>query len=240
MNTRRKMTWYEKQKKRKSHPFYRLIQRSFTFRLILASFISLIILGLVNRFEVCHDSKFSSDCLSTNIAEIISIDNVESFSIVAAAWIYILESAKRKKQDNFEALERINTFQNSGIIYSLGRIEALEQVSNAGIYLDNYNLQGVNLEYIALPYGRLRNVNLSNTVLSNADLTYTDLQGVNLTNADLTKANLTGANLTGANLTGANLTETNLTNADLTDVILTDVDLTLARLANTILPKNSS
>jgi hypothetical protein len=234
MTSTRKLTWFEKQKLRKKNPFFRLLNRSFSFRLLIASAISLGILGIVHRFEICHAKNYSPDCLAANVGEIISVGNVESFSIVAAAWLYILEGSKRKQQQNLDALEIVNSQQAAGIVHSLSRIEALEMANETGIYLDNLNLQGANLEGIEIPYARLQKANLSNTILLTADLRYADLKGVNLSQADLTKAKLIGANLTGANLNGANLTET-----DLTDANLTNVDLNLAHLENTILPTNT-
>jgi hypothetical protein len=234
MTSTRKLTWFEKQKLRKKNPFFRLLNRSFSFRLLIASAISLGILGAVHRFETCHTKNYSPDCLAANVGEIISVGNVESFSIVAAAWLYILEGSKRKQQKNLDALEIVNSQQAAGIVHSLSRIEALEMANETGVYLDHLDLQGANLEGIEIPYARLQKANLSNTILSTADLRYADLKGVDFSQADLTKAKLIGANLTGANLTGANLTET-----DLTDANLTNVDLNLAHLENTILPTNT-
>jgi uncharacterized protein YjbI with pentapeptide repeats len=233
MTSTRKLTWFEKQKLRKKNPFFRLLNRSFSFRLLIASAISLGILGAVHRFEVCHAKNYTSDCLAANLGDIISVGNVESFSIVAAAWLYILEGSKRKQQKNLDALDSLSNQQAAGIVYSLARIEALEMVNETGVYLDNLNLQGANLEGIELSYARLQKANLSNTILLAADLRYADLKGANLSQADLTKAKLIGANLTEVNLSGANLTET-----DLTDANLTDVDLSLAHLENAILPTN--
>jgi len=232
--TKKRHTWFEKQKLRKKNPFFRLLNRSFSFRLLIASAISLGILGVVHRFETCHAKNYSPDCLAANFGEIISVGNVESFSIVAAAWLYILEGSKRKQQKNLDALEIVNSQQAAGIVHSLSRIEALEMANETGVYLDHLDLQGANLEGIEIPYARLQKANLSNTILLTADLRYADLKEVDFSQADLTKAKLIGANLTGANLTGANLTET-----DLTDANLTNVDLNLAHLENTILPTNT-
>ncbi len=247
-------TWFEKQKRRRKSPFFRLLRRSFGFRLLIASGISLAILGVVHRFEICHNQHFSEDCVSADLLDIISIGNVESFSIVTAALMYILESAKRKQQSNLEALEIINSNQSAGIVYSLARIEAIEMTNEVGVYLDHLNLQGANLEEIVIPYARLRQANLSKTTLLKADFRYSDLEGIDFSDADLTNANLTGANLinanltganltqtnlTGANLTGANLTQTNLTEVNLTDANLTDVDLTVANLEKAILSTHS-
>ncbi len=223
----RKATWFETQQRRKKNPFFRLLKRYFTFRLLIASLISLVILALVHRFETCHQARFSDNCLATKFGDVISIDNVESFSIVTAAWMYILESSKRKQKSNLEALEIISNTQ--GRPHAIARIEALEMAGATGIYLDYLNLEGCHLEQLEIPYARLRYTNLTRAALTEADLRYADMQ-----NVDLSYADLTGANLTGANLTGANLTGTNLTQANLTGVNLNGVDLTSAHLENTL------
>ena len=239
MQSPRRKTWYEKQKERKKNPFFRLLNHSFSFRLLIASAISFGILATVHRYEKCHDQGFTAECIFNDFGAIISVGNVESFSIVTAAWLYILEGSKRKQQSNQEAFELVAANQASGVVYSLGRIQALETASETGIYFDHLNLQGANLEQIEIPYTRMRHVNLSNTVLLEADLSYTDLQGADFSQADLTRAKLTGANLKGANLSGANLTQTNLKDVDLTETNLSNVDLSLAHLENTILPPNT-
>jgi uncharacterized protein YjbI with pentapeptide repeats len=237
--TTHRETWFERQKRRKKNPFFRLLRRSFVFRLLIASGISFAILGLVNLFEVCHSQGFTKNCSSDALLSIISVGNVESFSIVTAALMYILESAKRKQRANLEALEIINLYQSSRVVHSLARIEALEMLSETGVYLDHLDVQGANLDEIVMPYARLKEANLSNTTLLNADLRYTDLEKTNLSYADLTNADLTGANLQNANLTGANLTQTNLTEVNLTDANLTDVDLSVSHLDKAILSTHS-
>ena len=231
--TTKRDTWFEKQKRRKKNPFFRLLRRSFGFRLLIASGISLAILGLVHRFETCHQSRFSQDCLTAKWGDVISIGNVESFSIVTAAWMYILESSKRKQKSNLEALEIIHNTE--GRPYAIVRIEALETACATGIYFDYLNLEDCHLEQLEIPYARLRHATLNRAVLTGADLRYADMQNVDLSDADLTGANLTGANLKGATLTGTNLTQANLTDAN-----LEGVDLTPAHLDQTILPPSHS
>jgi hypothetical protein len=211
----RRINWYEKQKKRKASPFFRLLDRSFRFRLLLAGLMSLAILGAVNRFETCRLRNHRSDCLGYEMWSIISVSNIESFSIVTAALLYILESKQRKQEKHGKAAERLTISQQIGAVNSLSRIEALETLSEDGLWLDGIDLQGANLEGLSVPYGRLRGANLSRTLLIGANLQETDLTGADLTGADLTGANLAGADLTGANLAGANLTD-----ADLSGTIL--------------------
>lgn len=224
--SRPKVTWYEQQQRRKSSPFFRLLDRSFRFRLLLSAAIAFVLLAGVNRFENCHARNHSANCLSTNFWAIVSVSNVESFSIVTAAFLYILEGGKRKQREHQEAMELILASNAAGAINSLGRIDALENLNEAGIWLDGLDLQGSNLDQIHLAYGRMQKANLANTSLNRANLSYINLMQANLTGADLTGANLQGANLTLANLSGANLTDADLTGANLTDTDLTDAILT--------------
>uniref|UniRef100_B8HLY5 Pentapeptide repeat protein n=1 Tax=Cyanothece sp. (strain PCC 7425 / ATCC 29141) TaxID=395961 RepID=B8HLY5_CYAP4 len=224
------MTWYERQQRRKSSPFLRLLDRSFSFRLMLAALLAFVLLAAVNRFQNCHASKFSEDCLETNFWAIVSISNVESFSIVTAALLYILENKQRQQEQHREALDIVMTSQAAGAVLSFGRIRALETLNQAGLWLDGINLQGANLEQLEAPYGRWRGVNLSYTTLMKANFYQTDLSGANLTDANLTEANLNGADLTDADLTRANLTNADLRSANLTRTKLADANLTRTKL----------
>jgi hypothetical protein len=216
MTTSKRITWYERQKLRKSSPFFRLLERSFGFRVLFASAIAFLLLAGVNRFENCYARKYSSNCLSTNFWKIISISNVESFSIVTAALVYLLESGKRKQQEHQEALELIMEAKEMGIVLGLARIKALETLSQDGLWQDGWDLGGINLEQLDVPHSRWRGANFSRTVLLRANFSQTDLTGANFTDADLTGANLGFADLTDADLTGANLTDANLAGANLT------------------------
>lgn len=221
-----KMTWYERQQRRKSSPFFRLLDRSFRFRLLLSAAIAFVLLAGVNRFENCHARNHSENCLSTNFWAIVTVGNVESFSIVTAAFLYILEGGRRKKQEHQEAMELILATNAAGAVNSLGRIDALENLNEDGIWLDGLNLEGSNLDQINLAHGRMQKVTLANASLKGANLSYINLIQANLSGADLTAVNLQGANLTLANLSRANLTDANLMGANLTDTDLTDAILT--------------
>lgn len=239
MYSAKRITWYERQKRRKSSPFFRLLDRSFGFRMLLASVISFLLLTAVNRFENCHASKYNENCLSTDFWAIISIGNVESFSIVTAGLVYILEAGRRKQKEHEEAAEVLMWSREVGAVVSVARIRALETISEAGLWIDGFDLQGANLEQLEVPYARWRGVNFSNTVLTNANFHQTDLRGANLTDADLTGANLTGADLTDADLTRANLTDADLKGANLTRTNFTDANLTRTQLDRPIFQENS-
>jgi len=216
MSSSRKKTWYERQQQRKFSPFFRLVDRSFGFRLFLSGASAGLLLSVIDRFETCRAHHYVSNCLSIEVLSAISISNVEAFSIVTASLLYIMDRSQYREQKHFQCWEAISIANQAKAANSYGRIKALEILSEDGIWLDGFDLQGANLEYLEVPYGRLRGINLANANLMGADLRQADLTQANLANANLTNANLTGANLTDADLTNATLTGTNLTDADLT------------------------
>jgi hypothetical protein len=92
---RKRTTWYENQKKRKMLPFFRLVDHSFRFQLLLASTIALLVLGALNRAETCRANHYSSSCLCLDRGSVFSVNNIEAFSIVTAALLYLLEAGQR-------------------------------------------------------------------------------------------------------------------------------------------------
>lgn len=222
----KRLTWYERQKKRKSSPFFRLLQRSFRFRLLLAAVISLSMLIAINRFETCHGKKDVYDCIFADFWAIISVGNVESFSIVTAALLYILESGRRKQKEHEEAAEIIRNNNATKVVHSIARIQAMELLNRAGFAVDEQDFERANLEQLEMPFGRIRRSNLANTVLIKADFRHANLTGTNLAHANLTEANLSNANLTDVDLTGANLTDANLKGANLTRTNFNEANLT--------------
>jgi hypothetical protein len=119
--------WLEIERRRRAWALYRLIGRSFGFRLVMASVaalavVGLAMLGLVNRCENCNCKLYAPDCLTRKLLEVISIGNVESLSIITAAIPYILESRKRKRQDHREAMELVMACQQAGVVMSLDRV----------------------------------------------------------------------------------------------------------------------
>ena len=209
----RPLTWYERQRRRRATPFFRLLDSSFGFRVLIAAALSFGLLAAVNRFENCHDPSSRPDCLTSDFLDIISIGNVESFSIVTAAIVYLLEAAKRKEKEHHEMLELLLAQRQAGASNSLGRLRALEMLSADGLWQDGFDLGGANLEGLRIPFSRWRGANFSGTVLRNADCHGADLVEADFSRADLSGANFRDADLRGANFTGADLSQTDLRGA---------------------------
>lgn len=206
-------TWYARQKRRRESPFFRLLDRSFGFRVLMAAALSFVLLAVVNRFENCHAKAGQADCLTSNVLEIISIGTVESFSIVTAAIFYLLEAGQRKEKEHQEMFELLLAQRQAGASNTLGRLRALEMLSADGLWQDGFDLGGVDLEGLRIPFSRWRGANFSGTVLRNADCHGADLAEADFSRADLTGANLRDADLRGANFTGADLSQTDLRGA---------------------------
>ncbi len=208
-------TWFERQRRRRASPFFRLLDSSFGFRVLIAAILSFGLLAAVNRFEHCHDPSSQPDCLTSDFLDIISIGNVESLSIVTAAIVYLLEAAKRKEKEHNEMFELLLSQREANATNSLGRLRALENLSAAGIWQDGFDLGGANLEGLRIPFGRWRGANFSNTVLCQADLHGADLVGADFSQSDLSGADLRDADLRGATFAGARLTLADLRGAAL-------------------------
>lgn len=235
-----KKTWYERQRERKANPFFRLIDRSFPFRVVVAALSALILLSLVHRFEVCRAKNYSPECEFTDILSVVTVGNLESFSIVTVAILYILERGNNKRQEHAAMWEAILTAREAGAARSMGRIIAIETLSRDGLWLDGQDFQGAILESLDVPDARLRSVNFSDTVLTDANFARADLvgaifqradlRGANLSGADLSNADLVEAILEGANLMGANLTGANLIGAKIANTNLQNTDLSTAKI----------
>ncbi len=217
--------WVEQQHRRQQSPLLRLIDRSFGLRLLLAAAGATLALAVVNRWEQCRDQGFARGCVWHDAGGVVSVDNLEAFSIVTAGFLFILEAGQRRQREHIAAMELILSCQQAKVRFSYARNQALEQLSEAGLWLDELDLSGSLLDELRIPGGRWRGVNLAGSSLRNADLRQVDWQQANLEAADLSHSDLRGANLSGANLKGTILTGAQLAGANLGDTELSGTDL---------------
>ena len=222
--------WAQIQREQQRQPIYRLLDRSFSFRLLLAAGSAFTLLVGVNRWEHCRQHNFSSGCLLRDGGGIVSVGNVESLSIVTAAFLFLLEGRKRRQRENLEAMEVIVACQQAGAKVSYARNSALELLSDSGLWLDGLDLNHANLDELQASGGRWREVNLSGSSLRNAWFQDADLRDANLSGTDLSHACFRHADLRGANLQGANLSHTDLRGADLSGACTEAVQLTGTQL----------
>ena len=223
--TQRPKTWAQRQQRRHDSRLFRLLDGSFAFRLALSAGSALALLLVVNSYATCRNHNWSQGCLFRDAEALISVGNVESLSIVTAAFLYLLEGHKRRQRENLEAYELLQTCNASGARWLMGRIHALESLNSAGLSLAGQQLAGFDLHNLQAPDGDWQEVNLENSVLRGANFSGTDLRGANLRGCDLRDANLRDANLRGATLRGADLCGANLEGADLEDADLEGADL---------------
>ena len=211
----RKPTWVDRQQQRHDSPFFRLLDGSFLFRLTRSAAGALALLLVVNSYATCRNNRWAPGCLWRDAEALISVGNVESLSIVTAAFLYVLEAQKRRQRDNIEAYELLMNCNASGVKWLVGRITALEILNSAGLPIDGQQLAGFDLRNLQAANGHWHNVNLEGSVLRRANLAGTDLSGSNLRGADLRDADLRRAILVGADLEGALLEGAQLDGAEI-------------------------
>jgi uncharacterized protein YjbI with pentapeptide repeats len=236
----RKSTWVVRQQRRHDSRFFRLLDNSFLFRLVVAASGALALLFVVNSYATCRNNNWADGCLRRDVEALVSVNNVEALSIVTAALLYVLEGDKRRQRENLEAYDLLMRCHGSGLKWLIGRIHALESLNRAGLPIDGQQLAGCDLHNLQAPNGHWHGVNLDNSVLRNANLASTDLRGsklrgADLGNADLRNADLSETDLGGANLSGADLRQAVLNGADLRGADLRGADLRGALLEGSLL-----
>lgn len=206
------------------------LDHSLPLRLALALLAAGVLLGAVNRWEHCRSSHFARGCLRSDPGGIISVGNVESLSIVTAALLYLLEGGQRRQRENHQAMELLLACQQAGARLSHARNDALETLSERGIWLDGLDLSRTQLDGLRAPHGRWREVILREASLRQAWLQDCDLQRAVLVDADLSQARLEHADLRGADLRGCDLRGADLRSADLRGAQLEGAQLEGAQL----------
>ncbi len=183
-------------------PLVRLFRRSLPFRIAASLAIAYVAILFVHWVEVqstgqtiCLPDDSVARCLVRELLSIVAVGNVESFSILTAAVLYLLETQERRHQADYEAWQAVDRAEAAGLQTSYARYMALQDL----------NERGVSLAGISIPGADLRRVRLVGADLSGADLSGADLSG-----ADLRSVNLTGARLVGTKFTGAVLSESRL------------------------------
>lgn len=205
-------------------------EHHFALRLLLALVAAGSLLGVVDRWENCREHQFQRGCLTRNADGVISIGNVESLSIVTAAFLYLFEGSQRRQRENLAAMEVILSCQQAGARLSHARNDALETLSRRGIWLDGLDLSRAQLDDLTAPHARWRDVRLHQASLQRACLHDIDLQNADLSGADLRQARLEHADLRGAVLSGCDLRGADLRGADLRGAITAGAELQEALL----------
>jgi len=130
----------------------------------------------------------------------VLFDNAEPIAIAAAAAVFLLESPDRRKAEQYEAWQVINSAM--GQTGSGGRIQALEDLNKDGVDLAGVAVPRADLSGIDLSYGNLIRTNFKKAKLNSANPQGAYLVYANLQEAELLCADLHGANLHGADLHG--------------------------------------
>jgi len=149
-------------------------------------------------------------------------------SIIVGVCVYVMEADERRieaenqrKAKHYQAWQVINTAQ--GKPGSGGRIDALQDLNEDGVYLAGADISNAWLEGLNLENALLFTANFSGAMLLDAKLSGAILSFADFSRAELMRADLSGAHLSNANLSGANLSEANFFAADLITADLTDI-----------------
>ena len=226
----RRPSWVERQRHRRQSALLRLLDHSLGLRLLLAAAAACLALAAVNRWEQCRDQGFARGCVWRDAGGVVTVDNLEAFSILTAGILFILEGGKRRQREHHEAMEVILACQQAGVRFALARNDALELLSRAGLALDHWDLSGIDLDQLRIAGARWHGVNLSGSSLRRADLRRADLSEANLRAVDLSNADLRGADLRKADLRDAVLSR-----ADLRGALLEGATLDGAALSGSLL-----
>lgn len=157
----------------------------------------------------------------------------ETFSIVVAAWVFILDRSDRTAQayrEDWSLIDGARGSQTSGARYSAIIRLHQEKVCLKGLDAEGADLQSINLEGADLQGSNLQKADLQGATLIKADLRKARLQDANLKKANLQGAKLHLADLRGANLREANLQKSWLGAAKLHRAILRNANLQGAKL----------
>lgn len=174
---------------------------------------------------ICEPEKSFRHCFLRQALFVITPSNIEGFSILTLAFLYILESPERRKNRIYEAWQVFDNAAVAKVTTSYARIAALEYLKENDVSLSGINVPGADLSLI-----NLSGADLNGAVLSRTDLSDSDLSGAKLYNANLRGASLSRADLSDTDLSDANLSFTNLSNADLSRAKLYDANLSSANL----------
>ena len=230
---RPRASWAEREQRRRRQRWQQLLDGSFSMRLLLATGAATLLLVSVNRWDHCRKLGFSNGCLLADAGGVINVGNVESLSIVSAAFLYLLERNRHRQREHLEAMEVILNCQQAGARLSLARNDAIEQLSARGLWLDGLDLSNTVLQEIRAPHARWRGVNLKGSDLQRGCLHDADLQGSDLSGADLRDCDLRHADLRRTNLRDADLRGADLRGADLEGASSNRDTLLGARLGDT-------
>jgi uncharacterized protein YjbI with pentapeptide repeats len=225
---RHSLSWWPQIRRRRGLGWW--FDHSFSLRLLLSLFLAAGLLGLVDRWQNCRSLRFAHGCLHSDPGAIVTISNIESLSIVAAAFLYLLEGTQRRQRENLAAMDVILSCQQAHARLSHARNDALEMLSSRGVWLDGLDLSGAHLDDLRADHGRWRGVQLQGASLRRASFQDADLQGADLRGADLAAASLEHADLRQARLEDCDLRDVNLRGADLRGARLAGARLDGSRL----------
>jgi BTB/POZ domain-containing protein KCTD9 len=146
---------------------------------------------------------------------LIKVDNIEGFSIAAAATLYLIESRDRKRKGEYDAWQVLDNAQAGARKKSDARLKALEELNSLRASLRHQHFENIDLQGIDLNKGNLQSANFRHSILDHANFSEALLVNVDFTNANLIAANFERANLNISKLENADFSMAKLTKSSL-------------------------
>ena len=193
--------WYTKSKRDtiwKHSPLLRLLDSSLQTRILLSLLLAYIFILFVTLAEKAFKGEYicsSLECLPRELWSLIKVDNIEGFSIAAAATLYLVESHDRRLRGEYDAWQVLDNAQAGGRKKSDARLKALEALNSSRASLRDQNFDYIDLQGIDLCKGNLQGTSFRDAILEHANFNEALLVNVDFTNANLTAVNFERANL---------------------------------------------
>jgi BTB/POZ domain-containing protein KCTD9 len=213
--------WYTKLRKEsiwEHSRILKLVDESLGFRIIfslLLAYISILVVTFSEKAFKGENICFSIECIPRLLWSLIKIENIEGFSIAAAATLYLIESRDRKRIEEYQAWQVLDIAQSGGRKKSDARLKALESLNSMSVSLRDQQFDNIDLQGIDLHKGNLQGATFCNSILEHSNFSEALLVNVNFVNTKLIAVNFERANLNISNLDGSDLTIAKLTKASL-------------------------
>jgi uncharacterized protein YjbI with pentapeptide repeats len=208
------------------------------FRVLISlviAYTSILVTSLIGKWSenqvICNFPEPIQKCILRQTISAITPSNIEGFSILAAASLYILESRERRQRVIYEAWQVIDNA--SGVRVSYARIEALKTLNKYKVSLKGMDLSNTDLSQIELEKAKLNGIDFSTANLNSSNLSSADLNGANLSDAYLGFSNFSSAQLSGADMTNTQLNFANFSNTNLSGADFTNANCISTNFSNT-------
>jgi hypothetical protein len=128
--------------------FDRLILSQLWSRILFASVAAYLMMFFFRWVDVlagrdtllCSVQNLSLECLAVELTSIMTLENLQNYSVLLIAILYVLEGSDRKRQSHYEAWQILDAAVDVETSYA--RFKALQDLNKDGISLRGIDLPG--------------------------------------------------------------------------------------------------